>query len=72
MVLAIAVTRKQADRVTALPGLTFPIFFNHYSGYLRGKDTDYLHYWLVESQNNPAYDPLVLWYGEGWISKGRF
>ena len=54
-------TRKQADKVNTLPGLTFPIFFNHYSGYLQGKDSDYLHYWLLESQGNPATDPLILW-----------
>jgi len=56
-----SVTRKQADKVNTLPGLTFPVFFNHYSGYLQGKDSDYLHYWLIESQGNPATDPLILW-----------
>ncbi|PAV86474.1 hypothetical protein WR25_16894 [Diploscapter pachys] len=54
-------TRKQADRVWVLPGITYPLNFKQYSGYLNGVTGNYLHYWLVESQSNPLTDPLVLW-----------
>ncbi|UMM42066.1 hypothetical protein L5515_018045 [Caenorhabditis briggsae] len=54
-------TRKQADRVYNLPGLTYGLNFKQYSGYLNGVTGNYLHYWFVESQGNPTTDPLVLW-----------
>ncbi|CAD6185410.1 unnamed protein product [Caenorhabditis auriculariae] len=54
-------TRKQADRVWNLPGVTYGLNFKQYSGYLNGVTGNYLHYWFVESQNNPTSDPLVLW-----------
>ena len=31
----------------------------------RWKDTKSLHYWFVESQGNPASDPVVLWLNGG-------
>ncbi|CAI2357252.1 unnamed protein product [Caenorhabditis sp. 36 PRJEB53466] len=54
-------TRKQADRVYNLPGITYGLNFKQYSGYLNGVTGNYLHYWFVESQGNPTTDPLVLW-----------
>ncbi|KIH45949.1 serine carboxypeptidase, partial [Ancylostoma duodenale] len=58
-------TRMQADKIVNLPGLTFEIKFNQYSGYLRGSDTHKLHYWLVESQNYASTAPLLLWLNGG-------
>jgi cathepsin A (carboxypeptidase C) len=49
------------DEVTSLPGLNFQINFRQYSGYLDGGGGRQLHYWFVESQNEPATDPVVLW-----------
>ncbi|CAG9322917.1 unnamed protein product [Blepharisma stoltei] len=58
-----------ADLVKNRPGLPpdSPPNFDTYSGYLdipnsNGKS---LHYVLVESQNNPATDPLLLWLNGG-------
>ncbi|VDM28559.1 unnamed protein product, partial [Toxocara canis] len=56
---------KEADRITALPGVTFAITFSHYSGYLPASNGNFLHYWLVESQGNPSTDPLILWLNGG-------
>ncbi|CAJ0610264.1 unnamed protein product [Cylicocyclus nassatus] len=58
-------TRKQADRVWTLPGVTYELNFKQYSGYLNGVTGNYLHYWLLESQTNPQTDPLVLWLNGG-------
>jgi len=58
-----------ADQITNLPGLTDPISFNQFSGYLQipGKKSSskYIHYWLVESENKPATDPLAFWTNGG-------
>ncbi|XP_073324513.1 lysosomal protective protein isoform X3 [Pagrus major] len=54
-----------ADEVTYLPGLQKQPSFRHYSGYLSVADGKHLHYWLVESQQNPSSDPLVLWLNGG-------
>lgn len=34
-----------ADEITNLPGLTHPVPFKHYSGYLSGAEGKHLHYW---------------------------
>jgi len=56
-----------ADEITKLPGLDFPINFRQFSGYLtvdQAKERN-LFYWFVESQNDPAKDPVFLWTNGG-------
>uniref|UniRef100_A0A8C4S397 Carboxypeptidase n=1 Tax=Erpetoichthys calabaricus TaxID=27687 RepID=A0A8C4S397_ERPCA len=53
------------DQITSLPGLTETLSFRQWSGYLEASPGTYLYYWFVESQNNPATDPLVLWLNGG-------
>ncbi|KAL8592855.1 hypothetical protein ACOMHN_050683 [Nucella lapillus] len=53
------------DQVQNLPGLKKQPQFKQYSGYLQASGTKKLHYWFVESQNNPAKDPVVLWLNGG-------
>uniref|UniRef100_A0AC35FXG8 Carboxypeptidase n=1 Tax=Panagrolaimus sp. PS1159 TaxID=55785 RepID=A0AC35FXG8_9BILA len=56
-------TYRQAAKVYDLPGLTFNPTFASHSGYLNGsKQGSYIHYWFVESQNNPSQDPVVFWF----------
>ncbi|XP_049525254.1 lysosomal protective protein isoform X2 [Dermacentor silvarum] len=47
--------------VTHVPGLSEPVNFKHYSGFLNAADGRQLHYWFMESQRSPADDPLLLW-----------
>uniref|UniRef100_A0A1I8AU45 Carboxypeptidase n=1 Tax=Steinernema glaseri TaxID=37863 RepID=A0A1I8AU45_9BILA len=57
------ISRRKADQIFELPGLTFNISFNQYSGYLEASKGNFIHYWLLETQNNPLTDPLILWLG---------
>jgi len=55
--------------VQSLPGYEGQLPSNHYSGYIGvGELTQVkgqLHYWLIESENDPANDPVVLWLNGG-------
>ena len=54
------------DQVTNLVGLNETIYFNQFSGYLNlGETKKNIHYWFVESESNPATDPLVFWTNGG-------
>lgn len=64
--VVLVISTAASDQVTSLPGLSTTLPFKHYSGYLQGSDVNtQLHYWFVESYNNPATDPLVLWMNGG-------
>lgn len=66
------ISRKDADKIYNLPGLTYTLNFNQYSGYLNSAKGDYLHYWFIESQGQPSQDPVILWLtgGPGCSSLG--
>jgi len=55
-----------ADQIKALPGAEALSFnFNQFSGYVKINGTKNMHYWLVESQNDPANDPIAFWTNGG-------
>lgn len=54
-----------AGQITNLLGLTFTPSFNQFSGYLQVSSTRKIHYWYIESLNNPSHDPLVFWANGG-------
>eukprot|EP01094_Clydonella_sp_ATCC50884_P019244 TRINITY_DN3719_c0_g1_i3.p1 TRINITY_DN3719_c0_g1~~TRINITY_DN3719_c0_g1_i3.p1 ORF type:complete len:346 (+),score=78.49 TRINITY_DN3719_c0_g1_i3:93-1040(+) len=63
LLLALAASATAAQ-ITSLPGIDpSEITFKQYSGYINvdPKNGRELFYWFVESQNDPANDPLVLW-----------
>eukprot|EP00030_Apusomonadida_sp_AF-17_P004382 a509486_194.p2 GENE.a509486_194~~a509486_194.p2 ORF type:complete len:472 (-),score=233.33 a509486_194:21-1409(-) len=53
------------DLITELPGWEGPTPTAQYSGYMPVGDGKFLHYWFVESQNDPATDPVILWLNGG-------
>lgn len=63
------VLNSSEDEIKDLPGLNDAVNFRQFSGYLRADDrktpTKFLHYWFVESQSNPAKDPVLLWLNGG-------
>lgn len=55
--------------VTTLPGYVGNLPSNHYSGLLPVGNLSavlgHLHYWFIESTNDPTTDPVVLWLNGG-------
>lgn len=54
-----------AQEINQLPGIGFELNFRHYSGFFNVSNTHRLHYWFVESQNDPVKDPLIFWFNGG-------
>jgi len=65
-ILLILVAVAFCNKITNLPGYNGPQL-TQYTGYITinentGKS---LFYWLIESESNPATDPLIVWYQGG-------
>lgn len=66
-------SEAMVDKVENLPGTeNLVVNFNQFSGYLDvqgsrafGENTKRMHYWFVESMNNPATDPIAFWTNGG-------
>ena len=66
----LASAQPPGHEVTSLPGWSpKPLPSKHYSGYLPvGKTSGQpgqIHYWLIESERDPANDPVVYWTNGG-------
>jgi carboxypeptidase C (cathepsin A) len=60
------------DAISSLPGWNGPLPSAQYSGFVNVGSPPgypagqmYYHYWFVASENNPATDPVVVWYNGG-------
>jgi len=53
------------DKITSLPGFEGDLPSRQFSGYLSASESKNLHYWFVESENDPANDPVILWLNGG-------
>lgn len=55
--------------VKSLPGWDGPLKSKHYSGYIPVGNSSgskgFIHYWFIESENDPANDPVVYWTNGG-------
>jgi len=58
----------EADRVLSLPGWSGPLPSKMYSGYLSPTPDIRFYYWYVESEKDPAKDPVVAWFNGGPVS----
>uniref|UniRef100_A0AC34RM70 Carboxypeptidase n=1 Tax=Panagrolaimus sp. JU765 TaxID=591449 RepID=A0AC34RM70_9BILA len=65
LLASLQLVQSHSDEIKSLPGLNFDINFKHYSGFLNASETRVLHYWFVESQNDPEKDPLMFWFNGG-------
>jgi len=63
--LTLVAAAPAEDEITTLPGWTGPLPSRQFSGYLSLKSGSNLHYWLVESEKDPATAPTVLWLNGG-------
>eukprot|EP01048_Picozoa_sp_COSAG05_P029465 COSAG05_NODE_9707_length_607_cov_0.874016_1_plen_160_part_10 len=55
-----AVGAAEKDRITSLPGWAGPLPSQHFSGFVPLDGGRNVHYWFVESERDPATDPVVL------------
>ncbi|CAG2108324.1 unnamed protein product [Medioppia subpectinata] len=53
------------DEITSLPGLSDPIKFKQYSGYLNASKGRHHFYWFTESESDRQNAPVVLWLSGG-------
>ncbi|PNH07041.1 Serine carboxypeptidase 1 [Tetrabaena socialis] len=59
--------QAQRDKILALPGFENSLASNHFGGYVT-VDEDHgrqLYYYFVESERDPANDPVVVWMNGG-------
>jgi carboxypeptidase C (cathepsin A) len=54
-----------SDEIKGLPGWEGLLPSRQYSGYLNGSSTSRIHYWFVESENDPTNSPTILWLNGG-------
>jgi len=57
--------RALKDEITNLPGTPPGFHMKMFSGYVEISSTKGLFYWFIESENDPANDPVVLWTNGG-------
>lgn len=62
-----AAEQQSNDQVLNLPGLSFNVSFNHYSGYITVNEESgrALFFWFFEAAEDPDSKPLVLWLNGG-------
>lgn len=65
VILGLALAAPEAEKIGKLPECEF-VEETMYSGYLNVENGEKsLHYFLTESQNDPANDPLLIWFNGG-------
>ncbi|KAJ4792648.1 Carboxypeptidase [Rhynchospora pubera] len=64
---ATAAEQQSNDKVLHLPGQSFNVSFNHYSGYVTVNEESgrALFFWFFEAVEDPDSKPLVLWLNGG-------
>ena len=65
VLMSVANAAVAEDEFTLLPNFTAPMSTKSYSGYLDVTATKKLHYMFMESQGDPANDPVIMWFNGG-------
>lgn len=67
-------TPRELDKITSLPGLHYNPGFDQYAGYftVHKEHNRNLFYWYVESQGDPATDPVIFWTNGGPGCSGMY
>jgi len=65
LIFAISTGAPIEDEIKSLPGWSGPLPTKQYSGYLSLQSGSHLHYWMVESETDPATAPTFLWLNGG-------
>ena len=60
----VAMAADESDRMGQLPNTT-DFSSPTYSGFLKASDTKKLHYVFAESYDDPANDPVLIWFNGG-------
>ena len=67
--LTVVLAQPAGHEITSLPGWNGPLPSRMYSGYIPvGKTSGvpgHIHYWFIESENDPINDPVVYWTNGG-------
>ncbi|KAK5983222.1 Carboxypeptidase [Trichostrongylus colubriformis] len=65
LMVSLASAAPVSELIESLPNLVEPMRSKQYAGYLQISKQKQLFYWYIESENNPANDPLVLFLNGG-------
>lgn len=57
-------SKAKLDRITTLPFASL-LLSNHFSGFLKISPTKYIHYFYIESENDPKKDSVIFWSNGG-------
>ena len=67
--LTVVLAQPAGHEITSLPGWNGPLPSRMYSGYLpvgkTSRSPGHIHYWFIESENDPINDPVVYWTNGG-------
>ena len=58
-------SKAMLDQVVSLPGAKSSFKSRHFSGFLNITSSRNIHYFYIESENDPVNDPVVFWTNGG-------
>ena len=70
VMLTASLGAPNSDLITSLPGWSGPLPSKQYSGFVDSTLDEkfgqlHSHYWFAESENDPASDPVLVWFNGG-------
>jgi carboxypeptidase C (cathepsin A) len=65
MRVAAYTTLARSDQITSMPSASSSFRSNQFSGLLNITSSKYIHYFYIESENDPETDSIVFWTNGG-------